>query len=172
VRPIQALPIRYRENSTWVDVAWNPKSNEIYFAAERRSPPQIWSMPAGGPPIMVQMPLTKYREEDVVHLQSLSALPDGSGLIYGADVVNGAGNFELYRIGAKGGKPVCITNTPRDEFAPAVSPDGRLVAHVSNQMGNIDLYTMPVAGGEKKHVVITGLKFRKPAGRLRVRVTD
>lgn len=46
------------------------------------------------------------------------------------------------------------------------------MAHVSNQMGNIDLYTMTVAGGEKKHVAITGLKFRKPSGRLRVRVTD
>jgi TolB protein len=172
-RPIQALPMRFRENSPWVDVAWNSKTNEIYFAADRRnSAPQIWSMPAGGPPIMVQMPLTKYRAEDIVHLQSLSALPDGSGLIYGADIVNGAGNFELYRIGAKGGKPVCITNTPRDEFAPAVSPDGKLVAHVSNHMGNIDLYTMPVTGGGKKHVDITGLKFRKASAHLRVRVTD
>jgi Tol biopolymer transport system component len=171
-RAIQALPIRFRENSTWIDTAWNPKSNEIYFSAERRSDPQIWSMPSGGVPIMVQMPLTRYRAEDVVHLQSLSALPDGSGLVYGADVVNRAGNFELYRIGAKGGQPVAITHTPRDEFAPAVSPDGKLVAHVSNQMGNIDLYTMPLAGGEKKHVAITGLKFRKPGGRLRVRVTD
>jgi len=171
-RAIQALPINFRESSKWIDTAWNPKSNEIYFSAERRSQPQIWSMPAGGVPIMVQMPLTKYRAEDVVHLQSLTAVPDGSGLIYGADIVNGAGNFELYRIGAKGGKPVCLTNTPRDEFAPAVSPDGKLVAHVSNQMGNIDLYTMPVTGGDKKHVAITGLKFRKSGGRLRVRVVD
>jgi hypothetical protein len=38
---------------------------------------------------MVQMPLTKYRPEDIVLLQSLSALPDGSGVIYSADLVNG-----------------------------------------------------------------------------------
>ena len=176
VRPVQGLPQISRDSpssvSAWVDVAWNPKSNQILFAEQRRGSPQIWSMPAGGPPIMVQMPLTKYRPEDIVLLQSLSAMPDGSGLIYSADVVNGAGNFELYRIGAKGGKPVSITNTPRDEFAPAVSPDGRLVAHVSNQLGNIDLFTMPVAGGAKTHVGITTLKFRKPSGRLRVRVVD
>ena len=169
VRRTQGLPQRFRGTSTWMDVAWNPKSNEILFAEQRRDAPQIWSMPSGGPPIMVQMPLTKYRPEDIVILQKLAALPDGSGAIYSADVVNGAGNFELYRIGAKGGKPVCITNTARDEFAPAVSPDGRLVAHVSNQLGNIDLFTMPVSGGEKKHIGITGLKFRSPGGRLRVR---
>jgi hypothetical protein len=40
--------------------------------------------------------------------------------VYSADVVNGRGNFELYRMAAKGGKPVAITDTERDEFDPAV----------------------------------------------------
>src|SRR6202040_2206195 len=98
VGPIKGIPQISRDSpssvSALVDVAWNPKSNQILFAEQRRVSPQIWSMPAGGPPIMVQMPLTKYRPEDIVILQSLSAMPDGSGLIYSADVVNGAGNFE------------------------------------------------------------------------------
>ncbi len=156
----------------WVDAAWNPKHNEIFFAAERIGAPQIWSMPAGNPPIMVQMPLTGYRREDIVLLHKLSAIPDGSGVIYSGVVVNGKGDYELYRIPRRGGTPVAITNTARDEFSPAVSPDGQRIAHVSNHLGNIDLFTMPLSGGEKRHVRITGLKFRQPSGQLRVKLLD
>ena len=118
------------------------------------------------------MPLTRYRPEDIVQLHSLAAIPDGSGLIYSAVVVNGKGDYELYRIPREGGKPVNITNTTRDEFSPAVSPDGKRVAFVSNQMGNMDVFTMPLTGGERKHVRLTSLKFRQPSGRVRVRVLD
>jgi TolB protein len=39
-------------------------------------------------------------------------------------------------------------------------------------MGNIDLFVMPVNGGEKRHVKITGLKFRGASGRVRVKTMD
>jgi hypothetical protein len=67
---------------------------------------------------------------------------------------------------------VALTNTPRDEFSPAVSPDGKTIAHVSNQLGNLDLFLMPASGGDKTHVAITGLKFRKPSARVRIRTFD
>ena len=72
----------------------------------------------------------------------------------------------------KGGPWEAITDTVRDEFSPAVSPDGKLIAHASNHLGNLDLFTMPIGGGEKKHVRITGLKFREPAGKVRAKVLD
>lgn len=157
---------------SWVNAAWNPKDNEIFFSAQRIGAPQIWSTPAGSPPIMIQMPLTSYRLEDIVLIQKLSGIPDGSGVIYSADVINGKGDFELYRVSRRGGKPVALTNTVRDEFSPAVSPDGRTIACVSNHLGNIDLFTMPIAGGEKKHVQIASLDFRQPSGQVRVQVRD
>ena len=75
------------------------RSGEIFFAVQRLGAPQIWSMPGGAPPIIVQMPLTSYRREDIVLLNSVSAIPDGSGVIYSANVVNGKGDYELYRVG-------------------------------------------------------------------------
>ena len=176
LRPIQTLPQGLRTASAWVDAAWNPKMPEIFFAAERVGAPQIWSMDPSGPANTVQMPLTRYRPGDIVLLHSLTALPDGSGVVYSAVVVNGKGDYELYRVPRyRGGpvpSPVAITNTVRDEFSPAVSPDGTRIAHVSNHMGNIDLFTMPVAGGDKTHVRLTNLRFRGPHGRVRVRVLD
>ncbi len=156
----------------WMDTAWNPKHHEVFFTGRRGGAAQVWSMAPSGPFMTIQMPLTRYKPEHIVQLQSISVLPDGSGVVYSADPVNGRGNYDLYRIGRQPGDPAAITNTPRDEFSPAVSPDGKLIAHASNHMGNLDLFTMPVAGGEKQHVRLTGLKFRRPFGRLRVRVED
>jgi len=171
VRQLQ-VRVQRHDISPWVDAVWRPGRPEIFFAAARGGAPQIWSLRSGSPPIQIQLPLTRHRPADIVLLHSISALPDGSGVIYSADVTNGRGNYELYRVAAGGGEPVAITHTERDEFSPAVSPDGRWIAHVSNHLGNIDMFLMPVAGGEKKPVRITALKFRQLSSWLRVRVLD
>ena len=171
---IQHVMQTMRAGSPWVDTAWNGRQDEIYFTARRFSPgvTQVWWTKPAGPPVVVQMPLTRYRAEDIALLHGISSLPDGSGLILSADVVNGKGDYELYRVDRKGGDPVPVTNTERDEFSPAVSPDGRWIAHVSNHLQNTDIFVMPAAGGAKRHVRISGLKFRGPSGRLRIRVLD
>jgi TolB protein len=156
----------------WVYAAWNPLRNEIFLGAEHIGAPQIWSIPSTKPPILIPLPLTAYRQKDIVWLSSVSALPDGTGVIYSADLQNGKGNYEIYRVPRSGGTPFALTNTVRDEFSPAVSPDGRLIAHVSNHLGNIDLFLMPVAGGKKEHVRITRLKFRGPSGQVRLKIRD
>ena len=157
---------------TWVYSAWNPVRDEIFLGAEHIGAPQIWSIPSTKPPILIALPLTAYRQKDIVWLNSVSALPDGSGVVYSADLQNGKGNYEIYRVPRSGGTPAALTDTDRDEFSPAVSPDGRLIAHVSNHLGNIDLFLMPVAGGKKDHVRITGLKFREPSGQVRLKIRD
>jgi hypothetical protein len=159
-------------SGNWVDAAWNAKHDEILFSARRGGAPQLWSMPPGDTPILIQLPLTPYREQDIVNVHAVSVLPSGEEAIYSAVVVNGKGDYELYRVPRTGGTPVSVTNTERDEFMPAVSPDGRWIAHVSNELGNIDLFLMPAAGGQKRHLRIKELKFQKPSGRVRVRITD
>src|SRR4029077_1707606 len=126
--------------------------NAVQNGSQKLGVPQIWSIPATPKPILDQLPLTTYRRTDIVQPHSLAALPDGSGAVYSAVIVNGKGDRELYRVPRTGGNPVAITNTPRDEFSPAVSPDGKTIAHVSNQLGNLDLFLMPARGGAKTHV--------------------
>ena len=172
VTQIQFLPETTPVVSRPVYSSWNPRRREIFFTARRLGQLQVWSIEPAGRPIAVQMPLTRYRPEDVAQVRHLSALPNGEGVIYSARIVNGAGNYELYRVGREGGAPVALTNTPRDELWPAVSPDGRRVAFVSNRMGNVDLYTMPVEGGAQHHVQLNKLQFRGPQGELRVRFED
>lgn len=171
VRQLQHLP-RRGAPEPWVDTAWSGPRAELYFTARRGGPTQVWSMPVGKPRFLIQLPLTKYREGDIALLDSLSAFPDGSSIVYSAVLTNGRGNYELYKVPATGGEPVALTDTERDEFSPAISPDGARIAHVSNHLGNIDLFVMPAAGGAKQHVRIESLKFQQPSGQVRVRVLD
>ena len=180
-RALQQRPQRGSVGN-WTWASWNPKHEELFYGAQRQGAvqngsqmlgaPQVWTMPTGNAPIAVQLPLTNYRLGDIAQLHSVSALPDGSGAIYSAVIVNGKGDRELYRVARDGGKPVAITNTPRDEFSPAVSPDGKLVAHVSNHLGNVDIFTMPIEGGARKHVAIKNLNFGRPSARLRIRTLN
>ncbi len=170
-KPLQTRPQR-SATDRWIDAAWAGSGDEVYFAGRRSGAPQVWSMPTGGRSTMIQMPLTRYLAKHIVQMGSVSALPDGSAAVYSAVEVNGKGDYELYRVSREGGERQAITNTSRDEFNPAVSPDGKLIAHVSNHMGNLDLFTTPIGGGEKKHVRISGLKFRKPSGKVRVKILD
>src|SRR5438128_8063457 len=69
-RQMHLMPQSARSTSPWIDVAWDAKHNEVFFTGERLSAtqiataPQIWSIKAGGPPIFVQLPITRYRRED------------------------------------------------------------------------------------------------------------
>lgn len=171
-----------RGSGNWFYTSWSAKANTIYFSGQRHgsvqngsqrySAPQIYSMPGNPGPLLIQSAHTTYRAADIAQLHGVSALPDGSGAIYAGVVVNGKGDRELFRVGREGARPLAITNTPRDEFSPAVSPDGKTLAFASNQFGNLDLFTMPLAGGERTHVRITGLQFRRPSARLRVKTMD
>ncbi|MBL8173819.1 MAG: CehA/McbA family metallohydrolase [Bryobacterales bacterium] len=169
-RQLQAMPQRQGVGD-WLDASYARDGREIFFAGIRRESAQIWSIPSGSPPVFVQLPLTAYRPSDIVQLHSLSAVPTGE-VVYSAVLTNGKGDYELYRVPRAGGTPLNLTNSPRDEFSPAVSPDGKSIAHVSNHLGNLDLFVMPSTGGPKRHIKIGKLQFRAPSGRVRVKTVD
>ena len=166
--PLHTRPQR-NQAGPWVEASANAES--ILFAAQRVGSPQVWSLPARRDGFTVQLPLTRYVPEDIVQLDGVSAIPTG-GSVFSADVINGRGNFELYRVDSRGGEPVALTTTPRHELSPEVSADGTRIAFSSNKLGNIDLFTMPIAGADAQHVEIEGLQFRGRSGRVRLTVVD
>ena len=166
--PLHGRPQRGPAGS-WAEVSSG--TDEVLFAGQRIGPPQVWSIPAHRDGFTVQLPLTRYLPEHIVQIDGVSALA-GGGAVYSADVINGRGNFELYRVGPNPGEPEALTRSARHELAPEVSPDGSRIAFASNLLGNIDLFTVPAEGGDARHVVIDGLRFRGPSGRVRVKVID
>lgn len=60
------------------------------------------------------------------------------------------GNFEIYRVDVASREVTRLTNHPAMDILPAVSPDGRWIAFVSNRDGSWKIYAVPSTGGEAR----------------------
>ena len=61
-------------------------------------------------------------------------------------------NSDIYVMDADGGNPRRLTNSPRNEWSPAWSPDGERIAFVSDR-GDFEIYVMDANG--QKHRKLT-----------------
>ncbi|HSE45661.1 MAG TPA: hypothetical protein VLA89_10085, partial [Gemmatimonadales bacterium] len=81
--------------------------------------------------------------------------PDGYELVYRMDTPDS--NRDLYRLPLKGDrKPVPILISIDDDKHPRVSPDGKLLAYVSNASGREEVYLRPLTGGPRVTVSRNG----------------
>jgi Tol biopolymer transport system component len=65
--------------------------------------------------------------------------PDGRSLV--VRTVGGRGSRDIWLVPLDpAGPPVPLLKSPADEMAPAVSPDGRWLAYVSNESGRAEVY--------------------------------
>jgi Tol biopolymer transport system component len=123
----------------------------------------IWTRPLADPaaePTLVHYEESEYRMRP-------QWTPDGRAFVYGSDEM---GSNDIAVVPADGGNPVVITNDPMGEFSPAVSPDGRTQAFISNRTGPMTLYTSSVAGGPLsswRAVRMASRRARAPTGRVR-----
>ena len=62
------------------------------------------------------------------------------------------GNTDLYVMNADGRLQRRLTRAPRDNSAPAWSPDGRKIAFLSTRDGNPEIYVMNTDGTEQRNL--------------------
>jgi serine/threonine protein kinase/Tol biopolymer transport system component len=74
---------------------------------------------------------------------------DGQKIIYEAGAVGGR---ELYIMNADGTSQVNLTNSDGDDYYPAISPAGNLLAFVSNRNGTTQIYWMNLDGSNLVNV--------------------
>jgi serine/threonine protein kinase len=105
----------------------------------------FWSLPI---PARDSIPLSRATQvtSGSQNVEMGSVSDDGIWLYYDS---GRSGNFDIWRVPLAGGQPEQITTDPANDFAPAVSPDGREVAFHStrNGAGNRDVFVMPSGGG-------------------------
>lgn len=56
------------------------------------------------------------------------------------------GNQDLFVVDANGGTPQLLVSAVRNQSQPALSPDGRFIAYVSDEDGNSEIYLMKADG--------------------------
>lgn len=67
-----------------------------------------------------------------------------------------ASEGDLWRTGAEGGPAARLTSHVEQELAPAISPDGTLLAFTGSYDGPQEVYVMPLAGGAPKQLTFEG----------------
>lgn len=102
-----------------------------------------WTLNGSGDPV----PLPKSANNDVAYFPA-QELPDGSGLLLQteANQIAATSDIEIYDYATSTFRPV--RNRPAAEGEPCVSPDGTMLAYVSDQSGRREVYVGPLNGSE------------------------
>jgi serine/threonine-protein kinase len=128
---------------------WNPDGRTIAFTSRRAGPAGIFIVSADGTPAVRPVVNTNI----LSFTGSFSA--DGRTLYYRrTDPTLG---FDIFSVGvndtANLQRPVLQTRF--NESAPAVSPNGQLLAYVSDESGRSEIYVRRIEGGEQRWLVTT-----------------
>lgn len=116
--------------------AWTPDGLGVLFSSDREADGEIWlQLVNGGRGDLILKAERRIADGFLSH--------DGEWLIYRTSAaVIGNGDIFAKRIGTDA-VPVPLLNTPFGEWAPALSPDGRYLAYVSNRTGVAEVYVRP-----------------------------
>ena len=138
--------------------SYSPVEPVVVFVSSRESPVGtggIWKKDLRtGEATLVYFEETVYRARPAFS-------PDGREILFSS-------NGDLWRISADGGVPVRVTfDEPNEELEARWSPDGRQIVYVSDAR---QLRIVPTRGGYGVPVPIESLRFKRPSGRLTVRL--
>jgi dipeptidyl aminopeptidase/acylaminoacyl peptidase len=96
--------------------------------------------------------------EDLFRFQRISdpqISPDGKTVAYvvtAADLEKNKTASAIWLVGAAGGAPRQLTNTPHKDKHPRWSPDGKQILFESNRSGDNQLWVIDVGGGEARQL--------------------
>jgi len=87
------------------------------------------------------------RENAMRLMESMSLTPDARTVVF-------SWRGDLWRVPVAGGPARRLTSHPAADIRPHVSPDGKLIAFVSDRSGVEQVWVMPITGGPAKQVTL------------------
>ncbi|MBV8495833.1 MAG: CehA/McbA family metallohydrolase, partial [Gammaproteobacteria bacterium] len=96
--------------------------------------------------------------------------PDGQRIVYSSYL--GRNWMQLWLMPAEGGEPFPLTYGEWDETYPRWSPDGRLIASISNRAGDTELRLLSFPGGSSRALEVTERRYLRPVGTVHLTVRD
>jgi Tol biopolymer transport system component len=126
---------------------WSPDGKRVAFASRRIGPADIFSVAADGSGGVA----TVYRSRLLSFPGSFT--PDGRTLLLRQ--TNPASGFDILAVDLadSASEARTVLQAPFNETAPALSPDGRLLAYVSDETGRNEVYLRSYPSGEGRWAV-------------------
>jgi serine/threonine-protein kinase len=130
--PLSKLTVEGRNN---VRPAWTADGRSIAFVSERSANRDLYQRLAdGSQPASLRLDVERPVDE-------VTFSRDGAWLVYRTGVYVGEGDLYARRTGTD--SSIVLVATPAYETSPALSPDGRWLAYVSNESGRAEVYVRP-----------------------------
>jgi Tol biopolymer transport system component len=129
---------------------WTPDGKRIVFLSNRSGEFGIWWRAADG----TTPPQKVFESRD--QAQEVVAAPDGGVLVYRLNPSGGSYGVWFRSLADVTTPKPFVSTASYHELMPSLSPDGRWLAHVSDETGAMEVYVRPFPGPGARYLVSAG----------------
>ncbi len=158
----------YSKFDQYLSPTWSPDGKELILVSNRGDvwgSGNLWRMN-----VEPGSEMRLVRKEETNWKAHPDWARDGHRVVYSSYL--GRQRNQLWLTTAEGGDPFELTYCECDHTRPRWSPDGRRIAFVTNEGGNVSLRVLSIPGGAVEAVVPATRRYLHPQGTLTVSVTD
>ena len=158
----------YSTHDHTINPAWTPDGKSLVFVSNRENaygtgPICSIALAAGAAP-------TCFINEETSWRANPEVAPDGRRVLYSS--YQGRQWHQLWVSTLAGDATLPLTFGEFDITQARWSPDGRRVAYISNESGNVALWIREFTGGAKKQIVANARKYARPMSPLTIDLRD